>query len=199
MDSNGKYVDPKRLFPGKQVMSKRCTNTGHALELLKQDSLGKPEILVSHTGTNDLHSLRRDTAKAVSEVAERACRVFPETRVVISTLLPRRDTPPHVVHEINAEIIRSCFTLPNVHLARHTTIGTWDLYDGLHLNRDGVRVFAKTLKDVALNRHHDTTTTAGRPRPPTNIRNTPRRHRPHHPTPSHHTIAALCLGKSQIH
>ncbi|KAJ8366231.1 hypothetical protein AAFF_G00365210 [Aldrovandia affinis] len=47
------------------------------------------------------------------------------------------DTPPHVIHEINMEISRSCAALPNIHLAHHTNIGTWDLHDRLHLNKVG--------------------------------------------------------------
>ncbi|XP_042248365.1 uncharacterized protein LOC121883975 [Thunnus maccoyii] len=35
MDSNGKYVEPRHLFPGQRIVFKRCRNTGHALELLQ--------------------------------------------------------------------------------------------------------------------------------------------------------------------
>ncbi|KAJ8361831.1 hypothetical protein AAFF_G00418560 [Aldrovandia affinis] len=51
------------------------------------------------------------------------------------------------------EISRSCAALPNIHLAHHTNIGTWDLHDRLHLNKAGVRTFAKTLKDVTMDRN----------------------------------------------
>ncbi|KAJ8361888.1 hypothetical protein AAFF_G00414180 [Aldrovandia affinis] len=73
----------------------------------------------------------------MTKMAKRASREFPNSRVVISTLLPRTDTPPHVIHEINMEISRSCAALPNIHLAHHTNIGTWDLHDRLHLNKAG--------------------------------------------------------------
>ncbi|KAJ8366346.1 hypothetical protein AAFF_G00361140 [Aldrovandia affinis] len=153
MDSNGKYLDTKRLFPGLITRAKRCRNTGQAMELLRQDTLGNPQYIVVHTGTNDLHTLHRETAEAMTKMAKRASREFPNSRVVISPLLPRTDTPPHVIHEINMEISRSCAALPNIHLAHHTNIGTWDLHDRLHLNKAGVRTFAKTLKDVTLDRN----------------------------------------------
>ena len=69
---------------------------------------------------------------------------------MISTPLPRTDTPPHVIYDINMEIRRGCDTLPNIHLAPHPIIGTWDLYDGLHLHKKKVKILAKTLKDMAL-------------------------------------------------
>ncbi|XP_071062719.1 uncharacterized protein [Pseudochaenichthys georgianus] len=151
-DSNGKFLDPRKLFPDKKVLSKHCSTTGQAMKLLKKETLRSPQYLVIHTGTNDLHSLRRDTAEAVRKMAEQASKEFPDTRIVVSTLLPRTDTPPHVIHDINMEIRKGCATLPNVHLALHSTIGPWDLYDGLHLHRERVGIFAKTLKDAALGR-----------------------------------------------
>ncbi len=146
-DSNGKFLDTNKLFPGKKVLSKRCSTTGQAMKLLKKETLKSPQCLVIHTGTNDLHSLRKDTAEAVKKMAEQASREFPNTRIVVSTLLPRTDTPPHVIHDINMEIRRGCATLPNVHLALHPT---WDLYDGLYLHKIKVKILAKTLQEAAL-------------------------------------------------
>ncbi|KAJ8378683.1 hypothetical protein AAFF_G00237320 [Aldrovandia affinis] len=74
------------------------------MELLRQGTLGNPQYIVVHTGTNDLHTLHRETAEAMTKMAKRASREFPDSRVVISTLLPRTDTPTHVIHDINMEI-----------------------------------------------------------------------------------------------
>jgi len=156
VDSNGKFLDTNKLFPGKKVLSKRCSTTGQAMKLLKKETLKSPQCLVIHTGTNDLHSLRKGTAEAVKKMAEQASKEFPDTRIVISTLLPRTDIPPHAIHDINMEIRRGCATLPNVHLAVHPTISIWDLYDGLHLHKEKVKIFAKTLKDTALGRSPST-------------------------------------------
>ncbi|MGH0124272.1 UNVERIFIED_CONTAM: hypothetical protein FKN15_017959 [Acipenser sinensis] len=148
IDINGKYLDMRRLFPSRRVNNICCTNTERALQLLNRDTLGSPSCIVIHTGTNDLGSLRHDTAKAVRRVAERATQQFPDSRVIISTLLPRADTHPHTINAVNAEITRGCAALPNVHLAHHPTVGPWHLYDKVHLNQEGVKVFAKTLKDA---------------------------------------------------
>ncbi|XP_034404702.1 uncharacterized protein LOC117741650 [Cyclopterus lumpus] len=170
-DSNGKYLDTKRLFPGQRVLFKHCSTTRQAMKLLKRETLNNPQCLVIHTGTDDLHTLHKDTAEAVRKMAEQASEEFPNTRIVISTLLPRTDMPPHVIHDINMEIRRGCAALPNVHLAHHPTIGTWDLYDGLHLHREVVGIFAKTLKDTALGRSPSIPSSTRNfrdwPRPPT--------------------------------
>ncbi len=171
MDSNGKFLDPQKLFPHQKVTAKRCSTTGHAHQIIR-DFTGHPSCIIIHTGTNDLHSLRNSTSEAVRKMAEITSKKFPESKIIISTLLPRHDMPPHIIYSINAEISRGCSALPNVHLAHHHHIGLQHLYDGLHLHKDGVRVFAKTLKDAALGRS---------PASSRHLLPTPQYHRPIHP------------------
>ncbi|KAJ8348904.1 hypothetical protein SKAU_G00274930 [Synaphobranchus kaupii] len=175
MDSNGKFLEAKRLFPGQEVQAIRCSNIGRAMELLKREKLGNPSCIVVHTGTNDLCNMHHRTASAVWKVAERAAQLFPDSRVVMSTQLPRADTPPHILQEINSEIARGCAMLPNVHLAHHSTIHSGHLYDGL---QEGVKIFAKTLKDAALGRNPTTPYTAA-----PELRCSPEEIPPIHPPP----------------
>ncbi|KAF4104908.1 hypothetical protein G5714_014239 [Onychostoma macrolepis] len=152
MDSIGKNTESKKLFPRQRVLALHCRNTQHVHELLTSDDLGSPQCIIIHTGTNDLHSLNEGTAKAMHEMAEKASQTFPSSCVLVSTLLPRLDVPPSVIDKINEEVRHSCSSLPNVHLVHHSSIRPWHLYDGLHLNQDGVGIFAKAIKDVALGR-----------------------------------------------
>ncbi len=179
-DSNGKFLDPQKHFPHQKVTAKRCSTTGHAHQIIR-DFTGHPSCIIIHTGTNDLHSLRNSTSDAVRKMAEITRKKFPESRIIISTLLPRHDTPPHIIYSINAEISRGCSALPNVHLAHHHHVGLQHLYDGLHLHKDGVRVFAKTLKDAALGRS---------PASPRHLLPTPQYHRPIHPYMPRHSPPA---------
>ncbi|RXN13242.1 hypothetical protein ROHU_009827 [Labeo rohita] len=152
MDSIGKNIEPNKLFPRQRVLTLHCRNIKRVHELLTNEDLGRPQCIIIHTGMNDLHSLNEGTAKAMHEMAEKASQTFPTSRVLVSTLLPRLDVPPSVIDKINEEVRHSCSSLPNVHLVHHSSIRPWHLYDGLHLNQDGVRIFAKTIKDVALGR-----------------------------------------------
>ncbi|RXN28341.1 hypothetical protein ROHU_019352 [Labeo rohita] len=172
MDSNGKFLDPKKLFPHQKVTAKRCSTTSHAHQIIR-DFTGHPSCIIIHTGTNDLHSLRNNTADAVRKMAKFTSKMFPESRIIIFTVLPRHDTPPHIIYNINAELSRGCSALPNVHLAHHHHIGLQHLYDGLHLHKDGVCIFAKSLKDAALGRS---------PASPRHLLPTPRFHQPIHPS-----------------
>lgn len=152
MDSIGKSIEPEKLFPRQRVLALHCRNTERAHELLTKEELGSPQCIIIHSGTNDLHSLNEGTAKAIYEMAKKASQTFPATRVLVSSLLPRLDVPPSVIDQINEEVRHTCSCLPNVHLVHHSSIRPWHLRDGLHLNQDGVRIFAKAIKDVALGR-----------------------------------------------
>ena len=171
-DSNGKYLSEKRLFPGRNVTKIRCPTTRTALDLLSDQRLGSAKHILIHTGTNDLSTGRTDVAKALKQVAAKATQKYPAAKITVSTLLPRADVPQRVIHSINAEVSRSCALMPNVHLAHHRDIRHHHLYDQVHLNKEGVKMFAKVLKDTALGRtstsnHRENSRIPGpRPRPP---------------------------------
>ncbi|MGH0127401.1 UNVERIFIED_CONTAM: hypothetical protein FKN15_011138 [Acipenser sinensis] len=92
IDSNRKYLDMRRL---RCVNNIRCTNTERALQLLNRDTLGSLSCTVIHTGTNDLGSLRHDTAKTVRRVAERATQEFPDSSGHYAAALSQHLTTHH--------------------------------------------------------------------------------------------------------
>ncbi|KAJ8409111.1 hypothetical protein AAFF_G00241320 [Aldrovandia affinis] len=66
---------------------------------------------------------------------------------MISPLLPRKDVHPHTVQNVNPVISKECALRPTAHVP---TLGPDSLFDHVHLYREVVPVFAKTLKDIAL-------------------------------------------------
>ncbi|KAI4822992.1 hypothetical protein KUCAC02_008507 [Chaenocephalus aceratus] len=50
-DSNGKFLDPRKLFPDKKVLSKPCSTTGQAVKLLKKETLRSPQYLTLRSAT----------------------------------------------------------------------------------------------------------------------------------------------------
>ncbi|KAL1281629.1 hypothetical protein QQF64_000432 [Cirrhinus molitorella] len=94
--------------------------------------------------------MKGHVAPVIREVAIRATQRFPEAKITLSTLLPRTDVPFHVIHGNNVELSRSCALIPNVHLAHHKDIRPHHMYDHVHLNKQGVRVFARVMKSTAL-------------------------------------------------
>lgn len=113
---------------------------------------------------------------------EKASTTFPNSRVVMSTLLPRKNFHPDIILKINSSVTRDCVLRPNVHLAHHPTLYLNCLYDHVHLFKNTVPIFAQRLKDIVLNRDQSTphrrSSSAYNPIRPTN---TPQYHHPDKP------------------
>ena len=174
MDSNGKYVDGKRLFPNHRVYQQKCPNTRSAIEWLTEEKLGAPSHIIIHTGTNNLRTQsRKQVTESVQKVVEKATSAFPGKKVIISALLPRKDRYGKDIPSINAQISRFCERKQNVFFASHPTLGEDSLWDEVHLWKAIVPTLAKKLKDVALDRN-----TARQPAAPKGWHHTARRGQP---------------------
>jgi hypothetical protein len=163
IDSNGKFIDMKKLFPRHRAVKLWCPTTDKALELLTESQLGRPSHIIIHTGTNDLRSQQERVSDSLRAVVEKARETFPNSKITLSTLLQRKDFHPKTINKINSSISRHCALLPNVHLAHHPDLDTDCLYDHVHLYKNLVHIFAKRLKDVALNRTNQTSRTSPNP------------------------------------
>src|SRR4029434_9021427 len=108
--------------------------------------------IIIHTGTNDFSARKTDVAEALIGIVKSATQKYPDTKVIISSLLPRRDTPQSVIDQINAKLMSFCAGILNVKIAHHNNITVNHLYDNVHIHLEGMKLFAKTLKDTALNR-----------------------------------------------
>ncbi len=104
-----------------------------------------------------------DSLRAVVEKA----RETSPTQKSPCPLLQRKDFHLKTINKINSSISRHCALLPNVHLAHHPDLDTDCLYDHVHLYKNLVHIFAKRLKDVALNRTNQTSRTSSNPAKPT--------------------------------
>ena len=91
-------------------------------------------------------------SQSLREVIEKASTTFPNSRVVMSTLLPRKDFHPDLIRKINSSMSTDCSLRSNVHLVHHPTLDVKHLYDHVHLSRSGVPIFVQALKNTALNR-----------------------------------------------
>ena len=177
MDSNGKYVDGKRLFPNHRVNQQKCPNTRCAIDWLTEEKLGAPSHIIIHTGTNNLRTQSGEqVAESVKKVVEKATSTFPGKKIIISALLPRKDDNSDVIPSINALISRVCAMKQNVYFAHHPTLDRDSLWDEVHLRKAAVPAFAKKLKDVALERNAARQPAAPKVWNPTTRRGQPRGH-----------------------
>ena len=101
---------------------------------------------------------RSNTAKLTSKIGNLitdTAKKFPSTKIVYSTLLPRRDVPFEEITKINSIIGKLCACLANVHLIDHLNLNLSQqniLHDKKHLNQNRVKLFARNLKDAIYGR-----------------------------------------------
>ncbi|KAE8292989.1 hypothetical protein D5F01_LYC08082 [Larimichthys crocea] len=97
IDSNGKFLNEKKLFPNHKVEKLWCPNSQHAMELLSEERLGSQSHIIIHTGTNELRTQQERVSESLRRMIEKASSTFPNSRVVISTLLSRKDFHPDTI------------------------------------------------------------------------------------------------------
>ena len=102
-DSNGKYLRLNKLCPNQKVLYHRCHTVTRGNEIINNLPLNSPpEVILIHKGTNDLD--RSNTAELTSKIGNLitdTAKKFPSTKIVYSTLLPRRDVPFEEITKIN--------------------------------------------------------------------------------------------------
>ncbi|KAL1272978.1 hypothetical protein QQF64_028840 [Cirrhinus molitorella] len=165
IDSNGKFIDIKKLFPRHRAVKFWCPTTDKALELLTKSQLGQPSHIIIHTGTNDLRSQQDRVSDSLRAVVEKARETFPNSKITLSTLLQRKDFHPKTINKINSSISRHCALLPNVHLAHHPDLDTDCLYDHVHLYKNLVHIFANSTRHASGNYITANTSSRAPPRP----------------------------------
>ena len=138
-DSNGKFLDTKRMFPPNQeVHYSWCPKIENARATLHNDINDSPQLLLIHTETNDL-SIATPIAEFIAELSTlitEAATKFPASKIIYSTLLPCTDIPIPIITRINEQLITECSRLPNVHLINHANLfaeGIDLLHDTKHI------------------------------------------------------------------
>ena len=150
-DSNGKFLDKKKLFrPNQELTFFRCPRLENARSILQNDLHEIPEIILIHTGTNDLtattsiHVFISEFCNLIKESASK----FPMSKIIFSTLLPRADIPLQTLLQINRQLISECSKLPNVHAVLHENIFSrelQDVHDERHVKKRHIGLFAANL------------------------------------------------------
>ena len=149
MDSNQKFLNRNRLFPGKRSLGLRCGNIESVRRVLSKPRFEQPEALLIHVGVNDIENDKYD-AKYIADnlisLAYQANELFPDTTVFLSEITPRMDDLNQKVIAVN-KIIRNAPIL-NISVISHENLNNGKFYDDYkHVNRtSGVAVLAKNIK-----------------------------------------------------
>ena len=156
IDSNGKSILPEKLYPGYSVKKILCMTIEKGFEIINSAVLKKdPKIILLHTGTNNLdHEKKEALEDHLINLTSLICHRFPLSKLMISSLLPRKDQLIGMVKSINATLEQRTLHLPNAHFISHFNLFDKDLDDILidnkHLNQHSLKRFVRNFKDSLL-------------------------------------------------
>ena len=112
-DSNGKFLDKRKLFPpGQDFTFYRSPTITHVRTVLQDEinqELELPQLILIHSGTNKLTPTTPidDFISDISVLITQASTMFPKSKIIYSTLLPRADIPLQTLLKINMKLIDS--------------------------------------------------------------------------------------------
>ena len=143
IDSNGRYIDANNLSDESNLSwsKQSCPTVESAINtIMNLNFRTEPETVICHTGTNDLASKNPLEAKnEIIDMIEIIRQKLPNTKVVRSVLLPRKDYLKQDTMKLNELIYRHINMMQNVlEFLKHDNISNSRrqvLYDTKHLNK----------------------------------------------------------------
>ena len=90
-DSNGRFLNTKKMFPSSSTAQYfRCPKIKNARALIQNEIVDSPQLIVIHTGTNDLKMTHTvdDLISEITTMFTEASTKFPCSKIIYSTLLP---------------------------------------------------------------------------------------------------------------
>jgi hypothetical protein len=151
-DSNGRYLKPKELCPDSTTKYIRSpTLYRQARQNIETFNFSNPKNFIIHCGTNDIEQPGKNTITETLEIVDLVKQKHPNCRILVSSLLSRKDELNNKVPAINEELKTRLSSKTKTTYIQHTNISNADLYDKKHLNERGVKKFAKSIKAAYFN------------------------------------------------
>ena len=150
-DSNRKYINADQLYPKGNNKVIPCGNTAKAIDILTSPRFTVKHGIIINTGVNDLESLSpKDIIESQTRLVNIATTNFPDKKIIMSSITPRRDDLDKFVFEVNKAVAQNICKIPNVVLVDNGNLRSKDqfYFDTKHLSRrHGIPQFATNLKN----------------------------------------------------
>ena len=144
-------MKPKELCPDSTTKYIRSPTLLQAIQKIKTLNFSNPKNFILHCGTNDIEQPGKDTITDTLKVIDLIKQKYPNCRILVSSLLPRKDELNNKVPTFNEELKTRISNKENTTFIHHTSKLNDDLYDKKHLNNRGVKNFAKNIKAAYFN------------------------------------------------
>ena len=148
-DSNGSWIDPKKVSDKGSVQRHNCYTLEDISTFVGEAKVEKhPSKILVQVGTNNLTE-KQDSKKVLlhtGKIVGDLKRLFPEARIYVSALLPRNDNLHKLAMQFNDSLDQVCDVTLGMRVIHHWDIDKSDLYDRLHLHTGGFFKFICNIK-----------------------------------------------------
>ena len=146
-DSNGRYINPSLLCPDTKTSYLRCATLSQTKSNIEKTTFSSPKTFMLHCGTNDLEKTQSndELINQTMEIFENIENSYPQSRIILSILLPWGDNLDKKVAAINKKLEKHYLQRENLEKSKH-------LKEKKHLNEKGVKLFAQSLKRAHFNK-----------------------------------------------
>ena len=104
-DSNRKYINADQLYPKGNNKDIPCGNTAKVIDILTSPRFTVKHDIIINTGVNDLESLSpKDIIESQIRLVKIATTNFPDKKIIMSSITPRRDDRDKFVFEVNKAV-----------------------------------------------------------------------------------------------
>ena len=155
-DSNLGRLNPKYLSNEFNCMSFFCPTFRHCSDFLKEATIKRhPTKKFIHTGTNDLENPNIAKNSYYDEIVDKIFRIksrFPAAKIIISSLLPRREAEMNAwVSDVNDFIMGMCAIETDFTYMNNSAINKSILTDKMHINEKSVGILTSNIKYALFN------------------------------------------------
>ena len=148
-DSNGKYIDRKKLWKLNNSDYKRCSTLHNVRELIKELQIKQLKYVMICVGVNDIdnkehNQIFEEMMSLINEIRTK----FPGIKLVISEITPRRDARDAEVKKFNSLLNSFAVNEGDVTVINQSNLRdpTWSMYsDDKHIRENKIAKYASNI------------------------------------------------------
>ena len=122
-NSNVHYINPSLLCPDTKTSYLRCATLSQTKSNIEKTTFSSPKTFMLHCGTNDLEKTQsNEIINQTMEIVENIEKSYPQSRIILSTLLPWGNDLDKRVATINKELENTLSSKKNVKIVMHKNL-----------------------------------------------------------------------------
>ena len=145
MDSNRKYIDPKKF--GRNTKKIKTSTTNDLLEIINTHDFSNTRHIIISTGKNDTDEDEAENiCQKLIKAAKRLKAEYNDAYVYLSHIPPRKYLKQNEVAKVNTLLSEA--TLESISLICHNNLTESMLQDDKHISETHIKNMVRNIKDT---------------------------------------------------